>query len=95
MGSGTTTALTTDADGLTLRQALEIVRNSEDTEVDQSVLAFLERAFAEIWRRLQAQPDSYLLSRDEFACFNFFQDRHRGSELAQKAIQRYWNHTQG
>jgi hypothetical protein len=93
MGSGGNTP-TANADALTLRQALEIVRNSEGNEVDQSVIAFLERAFTEIWARLEDNPDSYLLSRDEFACFNFFQDRHRGSETAQKAIQRYWDNPQ-
>jgi hypothetical protein len=88
------TETTTNAGGLTLRQALGIVRNSDDSEVDPSVNAFLDRVYAEIWRRLQAQPDCYLLSRDEFACFNYFQDRHRGSDVAQKATQRYWNSPQ-
>jgi hypothetical protein len=97
MGSGAnrSTRTTGDAEGLTVQQALEHVRNSEYNEVDPSVLAFLERAFVEIWRRIQAQPDSYILSRDEFACFNYFQDRHRGSEISQRAIQRYWNSRQG
>lgn len=82
-------------DGLTLRQAMDIVQGPDGNQVDPYVIAYLERVYGQIWARIQDQPDTYLLSRDEFACFNFFQQRHQGSEVARKAVERYWDHHHG
>ena len=77
-----------------VRQALEHARNCEDGHVDSQTSAILEAAIGELWRKIQTQPDTYVLDRDEFALFNFFRDRFRGSSIAQMAVQRFWNNYQ-
>ncbi|KAJ5808923.1 hypothetical protein N7474_010192 [Penicillium riverlandense] len=77
-----------------IRQALERARNSEDGPVDPQTAAVLESAINELWRRIQAQPDSYVLTRDEFALFNYFLDRFRGQPVAQRAVARFWDNYQ-
>lgn len=78
-----------------VRQALERARNCEDGQVDSQTSDILEAAIGELWRNIQAQPDTYVLDRDEFALFNFFRDRFRGSPVAQRAVERFWNNYRG
>lgn len=73
-------------------QALEIARESPDGASDPTVSKILEMALSQIWGKVQAQPDSYVMSRDEFAVFNFFQHRFNGDNKAVKARKRYWDH---
>lgn len=80
---------------LTVARALEIVRNNEEGQVHPSVNVVLERAIGEIWRRIQAQPTSYVMNRDEFAVFNFYRTRFKDSPVAQQAVARFWNHFKG
>ncbi|PGH03840.1 hypothetical protein GX51_03828 [Blastomyces parvus] len=74
----------------TIRVALEEARNSEDGRIDARMTSILELAIGEVWRKVQAEPDTYILTRDEFALFNYFLDRFRGP-VAQRAVERYWN----
>ena len=76
-------------------QALEIARESPDGAKDPVVSSILEGALGQIWSRVQAQPDSYVMSRDEFAVFNFFQHRFAGNKVAIAARRRYWDTTTG
>ena len=76
-------------------QALEIARESPDGAKDPVVSSILEGALGQIWTRVQAQPDSYVMSRDEFAIFNFFQHRFEGNKVAIAARRRYWDTTTG
>ncbi|OAX81389.1 hypothetical protein ACJ72_04269 [Emergomyces africanus] len=78
----------------TIRVALEEARNSEDGRIDSRITTILEAAIGELWRKVQVQPDSYILTRDEFALFNYFLDRFRGP-VAQRAVERYWNSCNG
>ncbi|KAJ5587936.1 uncharacterized protein N7459_003701 [Penicillium hispanicum] len=78
-----------------VRQALERARNCEDATVDPQTAAILETAITELWNRIQAEPDNYILSRDEFALFNYFLERYRGSAVAQRAVARFWNNYHG
>ncbi|KAF2184365.1 hypothetical protein K469DRAFT_579529 [Zopfia rhizophila CBS 207.26] len=77
-----------------LQRALEIARNSEGG-VDQAITAFLERKLGELWARLQAQPNTYVLTKDEFALFNYYRQRFGNSEIATSAIKRFWDNYQG
>ncbi|TKA79872.1 hypothetical protein B0A55_03676 [Friedmanniomyces simplex] len=64
----------TNVDGvgaLNYQRALDIARNTEG-DLDPNVREYLERALTEIWSRVQQHPDSYILSKDEFAVFNFY-----------------------
>lgn len=76
-------------------QALEIARDSTDGAADPTVCAILDSAIARIWASIQAQPDSYIMTRDEFAVFNYFQNRFTGNVVAQQARKRYWENTSG
>jgi hypothetical protein len=75
----------------TVAQALEYARDSTEGAQDPAVATILETALAEIWRKIQTQPQSYVMTREEFAVFNFFQDRFEGQELAVSAKKRYWD----
>ena len=72
-------------------QALEIARESEEGASEPTIKKILETAFAEIWGKLQAEPESYVMTSDEFSLFNYFQYGFKGNKLAVAAIQRYWN----
>jgi hypothetical protein len=76
-------------------QALEIARESPDGAKDPVISNILETALAQIWARVQAQPDAYVMSRDEFAVFNYFQHRFQGDKIAVAARRRYWDNTYG
>lgn len=75
---------------LDAQRALDIARNTED-DLDPVISDFLESELAQLWARIQAKPEDYILTKDEFAVFNFFIARFSGSEVAEKAIARYWN----
>ena len=86
----------TNVDGigtLTYQRAIDIARSTEG-ELDHSVKAYLEVALQDIWNRINSQPDTYVMSKDEFAVFNFYAKRFNGEEIARRAIDRYWRHTQ-
>ncbi|KAK4990003.1 hypothetical protein LTR66_006912 [Elasticomyces elasticus] len=77
---------------LTIQRALDVARNTEG-DLDPFVSEFLELAVQQIWSQVQAQPDSYILTKDEFAVFNYHVRRFEGSDIAQRAIARFWiNH---
>ena len=78
-----------------VRQALDQARNCEDGAVDQQTTSILEHAITDLWTRIQADPENYVLSRDEFALFNYFLERYRGSTVAQRAVERFWNNYRG
>lgn len=80
----------------TVRKALEIARDSTEGYVEPKINDILEAAIADVRHKLEAQPDSYVLSRDEFALFNYyrrskFNDSPLGQKIAQKATERFWN----
>ncbi|KAH7356739.1 hypothetical protein BKA65DRAFT_548123 [Rhexocercosporidium sp. MPI-PUGE-AT-0058] len=76
----------------TVAQALEAARDTPEGAQDQTVVYILETALTEIWRKIEAQPASYVMTRDEFAVFNYFQGRFAGHQLAAAARRRYWDH---
>ncbi|KAF2018199.1 hypothetical protein BU24DRAFT_461156 [Aaosphaeria arxii CBS 175.79] len=69
---------------LTLSQAVHIAQNSEGG-VDQRLAQHLERRLAEVWAKLQAQPNTYIFPPDEFALFNYYKSRFGDSELVRSA----------
>ena len=73
-------------------QALETARDSPEGAQDPEVVTVLEAALSDIWRNIQAQPTSYIMTRDEFAVFNYFQSRFEGESLAASARSRYWDY---
>lgn len=78
---------------LDVQRALDIARNTEG-DLDPKISDYLENNLSQLWGRIQASPDNYVLTKDEFAVFNFFISRFHGSEMAEKAIARFWQHHQ-
>ncbi|KAL8982416.1 MAG: hypothetical protein Q9177_005281 [Variospora cf. flavescens] len=75
---------------LTPAKALEIAKNCEDG-VPPAVTAVLERAVSELWQRIQAQPSTYVMSKEEFIVFNYYRSRFANVATAQQAVARFWN----
>ncbi|CAD0089237.1 unnamed protein product [Aureobasidium vineae] len=75
---------------LDIQRALDIARNTEG-DLDRSVAKYLEEQLAGVWSRLESRPDSYVLNKDEFAIFNYFVGRYQDSQVAEKAIARFWS----
>lgn len=75
-----------------VRRALAIAQNTEYDTLDPAVRDLLERTNARIWDRIHAEPASYVLSTDEFAVFNFYQNEWEDKrEIAVAAVRRYWD----
>ena len=81
------------AEEIAVAQALEIARESYDGAQDPTVNSILDAALTKIWAKVQSQPDSYTMSRNEFAVFNFFQYKFQGNKVAIAARKRYWDNT--
>lgn len=75
----------------TVAEALELARDSPEGARDPTVVSILDAAITEIWSKIQQKPTSYVMTRDEFAVFNYFQDRFHGNEIAVSAKGRYWD----
>lgn len=87
--------ITDNSDGvgvLTHQRAVDIARNTEG-ELDPTVAAYLDQAARDIWGSIRSQPDTYLLTKDEFAVFNLYRGRFQG-DTAEQAVDRYWRATQ-
>lgn len=94
MGGNTNNTNTAGVDGianLTYQRAIDIARNTEG-DLDAGVTAYLEEAVTQINNKLDSQPDSCLLTKDEFAVFNYFRQRFQG-DVAERAVDRYWRST--
>ncbi|KAK3366664.1 hypothetical protein B0T24DRAFT_633392, partial [Lasiosphaeria ovina] len=75
-------------------QALDMARESQEAECHPQVSALLNDALAEVVARVRAAPNSYVMRRDEFSVFNFFQSRFdKGDEVIMSARRRYWQFT--
>ncbi|QIW97904.1 hypothetical protein AMS68_003422 [Peltaster fructicola] len=73
---------------LNYQRAIDIARNTEGT-LNAEVSAYLDQACSDISDRINAEPDTYILTKDEFAVFNFYRSRFGGA-VAEAAVARYW-----
>jgi len=78
---------------LTIQTALNTVKQSPST-VDPETQNYLDARVREIWGRIQAQPETYVLTKDEFAVFNLYRKRFANPD-ADKAVRRFWDHYRG
>ncbi|KAL7923646.1 hypothetical protein ACQKWADRAFT_40056 [Trichoderma austrokoningii] len=87
----------TQQDDAVVAQALEIARESPDGASDPTVSNILQLAIKSIWDKVEAQPNSYIMSRNEFAVFNFFQYSvtDEKASMAMAARKRFWDHNRG
>ncbi|KAL8695275.1 MAG: hypothetical protein Q9218_000173 [Villophora microphyllina] len=84
-----------NATQLTPAKALEIAKNCEDGSVPPAVTAVLEKAIGELWQRIQYQPSTYVMNKEEFIVFNYYRSRFANVPMAQQAVARFWNNFQG
>lgn len=82
----------TDGD-MNIQRALETARNSEGA-VDPSIINYLDRSIRELWAKLEAAPESYLMSPDEFALFTYYRQRYSNTAVAESATRRFWDNYQ-
>ena len=76
-------------------RALETARESEEGSHDSQVCCILDDALAKIWHKIQAQPDSYVMSKTEMSVFTYYQYNFVGNETAVAARKRYWDNVHG
>ena len=79
-----------------IRDALEIARDDpmRYRETNPSASNILEKALARIWRQIEANPNTYVMTEDEFSVFNYFRARFNDEStrpLAAAATARYWD----
>ncbi len=75
-----------------VRQAIDSAQGSSNGNLSDEDSRILEAALAEIWRCIQARPDTYICTQLEFRVFNYYQERFKNNSVAAKAKKRYWNH---
>lgn len=80
-------------DEATVRRALTAAQQSTNGHVDSESSHVLQLALASIWGKIQAAPDSYVMTQLEFGVFNYFREQFQDDATARRAVQRYWNST--
>ena len=80
---------------LTVANALEIAKENQNGQLPPAVTQVLERNIGDIWRRIQAQPSTYVMKKEEFAVFTYYRGRYDNNAVAQQAVARFWNHYKG
>ena len=76
---------------MSIKDALQIAKNStQTTPTTVQANQRLERAMNAILRSLQGQPNSYVMSPEEFSVTNYFHERYKTNELVKQAIARFW-----
>ena len=80
---------------LTVPEALVIVKQHQHGEIDPGVTSFLAGRAHEIWQNIQAQPSTYVLTREEFAVFTYYRGLFGHDPVAQQAVQRFWEQQDG
>lgn len=57
-------------DTAVVSQALKIARHSPDGAQDKTICKILGHFVSKIWAKVEANPQSYVMARDEFPCLN-------------------------
>ena len=76
---------------LTVPEALNIVNQHQHDGIEPAVTSFLARKADEIWQRIQAQPSTYILTREEFTVYAYCREAFGNNEVIQQAIRRFWD----
>jgi ankyrin repeat protein len=87
-----------DNQGRTARSVAKLMGHTAIAEflnLDQQTKDILPLAVRALWSRIQAQPDTYLLTNLEARIFNYHQALFRGNDLARRTLARYWENTHG
>lgn len=84
-----------EPDPATVQQAIVIAQTATHDNLDQQTRDVLARALDALWRRVQAQPNTYVMTTLEARVFNYHQALFRGDDLARRTWERYWRNTHG
>lgn len=84
-----------EPDPATVQRAIILAQTATNDNLDQPTKDILRLALRAIWRRLQAQPETYVLTNLEARVFNYHQSLYRDDDLARRAWARYWANTHG
>ncbi len=71
-----------------IAEALDRVKTTGEMPPQASQV--LEQALADIWRRIRAKPDSYIMTDQECSVMLCFQERHKNDSMFIEAVKRYW-----
>ena len=81
---------------MTVAKALEVAKEHQNGNLPPAVDQVLERSITDIWRRIQAQPSTYVMKKEEFAVFTYYyRSRYEGNAVAQQAVARFWSNFKG
>ena len=73
---------------LTVTEALEIAKANNN--VPAAVTQKLESTNTKVWRKIKADPDEYVMDKDEYAVLNYYQERYKNEPLYKPAVARFW-----
>lgn len=78
---------------LTIPEAINIIEQHQPGDIIHlAVTRFLGQKLDQIWNRVRAQPATYMLTKEEFAVFDYHRDIFGENEIVQQALQRFWEH---
>ena len=80
---------------MTVANALVIAKENQNGQIPTAVTQVLEKNIGDIWKRIQAQPSTYLMKKEEYAVFAYYRTRYDNNPMAQQAVARFWNHFKG
>lgn len=78
---------------LTVTKALEVAKEHQPGQVPPAAATLLERHISDIWPRIQAHPTTYVMTKEQFAVFNYYRSRYDNNAVAQQAVTRFWNNS--
>lgn len=80
---------------LTVAKALETAKENQNGQIPTAVTAILERNITDIWRKIRAQPTSFVMTKEQFTVFNYYRGRYENDPVAKQAVARFWDHYKG
>ncbi|KAI0891360.1 hypothetical protein F4806DRAFT_501085 [Annulohypoxylon nitens] len=76
---------------------LDAAREGSDLS-EPGLKEVLEQALCDVWTKIIANPETYVMTRDEFAVFNYFQHLqldNDAKEIGRMARKNYWDNSWG
>ena len=80
---------------MSIAKALDIAKESQNGQLPPTVNAILERKMADIWQKINSQPNTYVMSQEEFAVFSYYRSRYSNNRVASDAVSRFWSNYRG
>ena len=78
---------------LTIAQALELAKSSR--EIPNAARQLLEQTRNNAWAKITQHPDTYIMTRDEFAVINYYSAHFKDDQNFKQAVARFWKNYHG